>query len=198
MSAPSFQQVEALPPSPRRLGCAAVVLLALGIPLFTVLGITGGLVSYGLAWAFGTPSIGVSISAGLIALIIVALAIPLGLAFGFLLFIPTDEHPLLGTAFALAVPALSVIFRSSELLFFAVPAGIGAGLMFHWCQPLWASILLAVLSPLAGLALGVLMAYPANDDGNWGPDRGPIHNGDGGVDLGGDGGADGGGDGGGE
>ena len=173
VTAPSFQQVEPVVPSrPRGLGCVTILLLALGIPLFAILGISAGLVCYGLAWAFGTPSIGVSIAAGVIALAALILATPLGIGLGVLL-LRDNEHPLLKSAGAVVAALLGPILLYQEVLMFAVPGAIGAGLMFNWCQPLVASILLALLAPLGGLVIGyVLFSHTAGDsdsgDGsNW-------------------------------
>jgi hypothetical protein len=190
VTAPSFQQVQPVPRRQRGLGCGAIVLLVVGILFFAVLGITGGLVCYGLAWGFGTRSIGVSIAAGALALVIVYLCTPFGFGLGVLLF-PDNHHPVIKSAGALLAAVLGPIFLCTEVLFLAVPAAIAAGLMFHWCQPLLASILLAVLSPLAGLGIGYVLFGHTGGDSNGG---GGSSWGDGGW---GDGGGDGG-DGGGE
>jgi hypothetical protein len=183
------------------------VLLGLAIPLFVFLGTAAGLLCYGLAWGFGTPSVGVSIAAGFIAFVIVCLATPFGVGLAFM-SLPSNEHHLIRTAVTLGAVLLGPIIFYQEVLIFSVPAGIAAGLMFYWYQPLLASILLAILSPLAGLVIGILLVGHAGDsayggDSAWG--RGGLFyvGNDGNVDIGGDGGggdggADGGGDGGGE
>jgi hypothetical protein len=109
--------------------------------------------------------------------------------------------------FALIAMLVGPFVFYTEILFSAVLAGVGAGVMFYWCQPLVASILLAALSPLAGLGIGLLLVAQVGDSG-YGGDSAWGHNGifyvgnDGNVDIGaGDGGGDGGdggGDGGGE
>ena len=165
----------------------------------------GGLVCYGLAWGFGTPSIGVSIAAGIIATVIVYLATPFGLGLGCLL-LPEHDPPIVKNVVALIAILVGPFVFYMEVLFLAVPTGIGAGLMFYWCQPLLSSILLAVLSPLAGLGIGLALVANVGDnayggDSAWGR-GGLFHVGnDGNTDIGGDGGGDGGeggGDGGGE
>jgi len=155
----------------------------------------GGLVCYGLAWGFGTPCVGVSIAAGFIAFVIVCLATPFGVGLAFM-SLPSNEHHLIRTAVTLGAVLLGPIIFYQEVLIFSVPAGIGAGLMFYWCQPLLASILLAILSPLAGLVIGFLLVGQAGDsayggDSPWGR-GGLFHVGnDGNIDIGGDGGGDG-------
>jgi len=191
VTASQFQQVEPLPARPRGLGCGTILLLGLGIPLFVFLGTAAGLLCYGLAWAFGTPSVGVSIAAGVIAFVIVCLATPFGLGLGCLL-LPEHDQPMVKNAIALIAILVGPFVFYMEVLFLAVPAGIGAGLMFYWCQPLLASILLGVLPPLAGLGIGLLLVAHVGDNidgGNnrWGRRDGLFHAGNDGVEIGGDG-----------
>jgi hypothetical protein len=172
-----------------------ILLLGLGLSLFALLGITGGLVCYGLARALGTPSIGVSIVAGFMALVIVLVMTPVGVGLA-VYSLPGISPPLLRSALTLAAVVLGPISRYQEVLLCAVPAAIGAGLMFYWCPPLLSSVLLAILAPLVGLAIGVLIVGQVGDSNSYGDTGGRR---DGLIDIGGDGpdGA-GGGDGGGE
>jgi hypothetical protein len=139
-----------------------VLLLGLCIPVLLALGITGGLACFGLTWGFDTPSVGVSIATGFVALVIICLATPFGVGLAFMCM-SADEHSLLKTTLFIAAAAIGSILLYQEVLLFAVPAAVGTGLMFYWCQPLLASILLAILAPLAGLGIGVLLVGHAGD-----------------------------------
>ena len=168
-----------------------ILLLALGLPWLAFLGTASGLIAYALAWGFGAPSIGVSIAAGCVAFVAACLATPIGMALGVLL-LPDRGHPIGQNAAALLAFLLGPIIFYTELLVLTVPAGIAAGMMLYWLEPVLASILLAILSPLTGLGAGALICSHMSGDGDGGGGGGW---GDGG--WGSDGG-DGGGDGGGE
>ncbi len=157
------------PERPPKQGTTLSVLLfglavATSVALLLASSVVAGGLSYLVAW-FAWGGAATTVGAGVAACLGVAVAIPAGIALYWLLVPdPDDDRSMLRTFAAVAMSVVAMMVDSSLVIGGTIAGGVIGVALFQWLSPGWAAGTLALVAPLFGLVVGILVGSPPSDD----------------------------------
>ncbi len=140
-------------------GCLTAFALGVCVTVLLVVGAIGGAISYFVADMAGAGSTGSYIGGAATAFVVVWLTCPAGIAIQFF-FLLNESGSMTRSLVSLLMAIVVPIHLAPIILVFATLAAIPGALVFQWCQPLTAAILIATVFPLIGLVTGVMVGNP--------------------------------------
>jgi len=130
--------------------------------IFLCSGVAGGLGSYYVASFFGRGSTAALAGGAVAAFCIVCVNIPSGIGIGYVLEHRT-ENDVADSFGALLLAMVLPIFTAHIILLSAGFVAIFGALLFAWCEPPRASLLIAILFPFFGLLAGMITGSGGNE-----------------------------------
>jgi hypothetical protein len=140
-------------------GCLAAFAVGLCLSWSLLVGVVGGAISYFVAYMAGAPSIGSYIGGAVTAFVIVWLTCPAGSALIWF-FLPVQSSPLTRSFVSLLMAFVAPTYFAGAVFVFAALSAVAGALLFRWCPPLTAAILIATVFPLVGMFAGAAVGDP--------------------------------------